>query len=66
MMFWTSYTEEVDRTEPKAVAFMSIERKLDLLVAVLPCAIAHLLEASEIRRTRTKKYMRLVANDCHL
>lgn len=51
MMFRAGHIKEVDRPEPEAVAASSIERKLDLLVAVLPTVfINHLLEASEIRR----------------
>ncbi len=67
MMFWAGYTEEVNRPEPEAVAGPSIEQKLDLLVAVSPyTVVARLLEASEVGRTRTKKYARLAALDCHL
>ena len=51
MMFRAGYAEEVDRPEPEAVAGPSIERKLDLLVAVLPyTVVAHLLEAAEVGR----------------
>ena len=46
MMFRADYTEEADRSEPEAVAGPSVERKLDLLVAVSPCAVAYLLETA--------------------
>ena len=65
-MFRAGYAEEVYRPEPEAVAGPPIERNLDLLVAVSPCAVvAHLLEASEVGRARTKKHARLAALDCH-
>ena len=61
------YAEKVDRPEPEAIAGPSIERKLDLLIAVSPCAVVtHLLEASEVGRARTKKHVRLSALDCSL
>ena len=67
MMFRAGYAEEVDRPEPEAVAGPSIERKLDLLVAVSPyTVVARLLEASEVGRARTKKHARLAALYCHL
>ena len=51
MMLRTSYAEKVNRPEPEAVVVPSIKRKLDLLIAVSPLSVvAHLLEASEIRR----------------
>ncbi len=67
MMFRTGYTEEVNCPEPEAVAGPSIERKLDLLVAVSPyTVVARLLEASEVGRARSKKYACLATLDCHL
>ena len=52
MMFRTSYTEEVNRTEPEVIVATSIERKLNFLIAVSPrSVVAHLLEASEVGRT---------------
>lgn len=66
-MFRAGDAEEVNRPEPEAVAGPPIERNLDFLVAVLPCAVvAHLLKASEVGRARTKKNARLTALDCHL
>ena len=67
MMFRAGNTEEINRPEPEAVAGPSIERKIDLLVAVSPyTVVARLLEASEVGCARTKKHARLAALYCHL
>ena len=64
-MFRAGYTEEVDRS--KRETFTVVERDFDLLTAITPCAIfVHHLEASEVRCTRTEKYVCPAIGDCYL
>ena len=61
------YSEKVDRPEGKTLPGTAVERQLDLLATVAPCAIVVFdLKASEVRRARTEDYTRLSILNRHL